>query len=49
MKEILTPTETSAFSTFQQLCAKQGLLAKQPDGLGREDVSDGIHDDVTLL
>ncbi|KAI9929362.1 hypothetical protein MW887_000830 [Aspergillus wentii] len=44
----LNESEASAFSTFRQLCAEQGLL-KKPQGLSKDDVSDGINDDIALL
>ncbi|KAL4876925.1 CRAL-TRIO domain-containing protein [Aspergillus karnatakaensis] len=44
----LKTEDASAFSTFIDLCAQQGLL-KRRDGLTDEDVDDGLTDEGTLL
>ncbi|KAM3072138.1 hypothetical protein ACMFMG_008596 [Clarireedia jacksonii] len=44
----LEQDKCAAFQTFKQRCLEDGLL-DTPSGLGKNDVSDGITDDCTLL
>ena len=47
-QESLSAEQASTFDAFKSKCAENGLLDR-PAHLSKDDVCDGINDDMTLL